>query len=77
MTAVSKTDKTRPWQVKHDEAKAADPYRARHQGWMWSIPELVGCPDSCWMCSGWMEEEKRRNKRRDKAALRNWWKEYE
>jgi hypothetical protein len=74
---MSRTDKTRPWQIKHDEARAADPYRARHQGWLWSIGELVGCPDSCWMCTGWRHEENRRTRREGKQAARNWRKEYE
>lgn len=77
MTALSKTDKTRPWRLKEAEVKKADPYRARRQEFMWVHSELIGCPDSCWMCVGWRHDENRRTRRRGKDMARNWQKEYE
>jgi hypothetical protein len=71
VTALSKTDKTRPWQVKIDEANARDPYGARRGGYP-HAPGIWGCPDSCYMCTGWRREENRRSRRQGRRAARNW-----
>ena len=79
MTAVSKTDKTRPYHLKQAEVERADPYGIRRERYICWRGELRGCPKGrrCFMCHGWVEIEKQRAKARAKVALRNWWREYE
>lgn len=68
---MSKTDKTRPWSVRTHEYEAADPYRARREGFSWTHAELIGgC--SCWQCRGWIREDRRKRRREGKRACRDW-----
>lgn len=75
MTALSKTDKTRPWHIKVEEARQADPYTARHQSYPYA-PGIWGCPASCYMCRGYLKEENRRDRRQGKRSARDWQKDY-
>lgn len=74
---MSKTDKTRPWSLKVEEANAADPYGARREGYPYSDPSIWGCPSSCWMCRGHIKMENRKTRREGKRAARDWRKEWE
>lgn len=69
MTAVSRTDKTRPYRVKIAEyPENADIY--------WR-PEF-GCGRSCKHCwGGWAKAEDRRDRQAAKRQTRNWQREYE
>lgn len=79
MTAMSKTDKTRPYYIKKAEVENDNPYGIRREGYLCWRGELRGCPRGrrCFLCHGWVEVEKQRAKRQAKEATRNWRKEYE
>ncbi len=72
---MSKTDKTRPYQVRKDEVVAADPYRARRG--VGDVPFLWGCPSSCWQCRGPQREDRRAVRRAGKRAARGWAAEWQ
>jgi hypothetical protein len=69
---VSRTDKTRPYDVKLRERQAADPYRARRAYAFDHDTALAGCAHSCWMCRGPQRDDRRRTRREGRKAAQNW-----
>jgi hypothetical protein len=74
---MSKTDKTRPYDVKKAELDQADPYRARRE-WAFEWHHEFRCGRSCKTCWGWWAKaEDRRARNEGKRQARNWRKDYE
>lgn len=75
---MSRTEKTRPFHVKQDELRAADPYGFRRDpyGMTWR-PEF-GCGRNCKTCYGWLAKaDDRRARHEAKRQAANWQREYE
>jgi hypothetical protein len=67
---MSRTDKTRPYAVKLDEATTADPYGTRREAFICWRPGLHGCADSCWQCRGSRRAENKRRRAEGRRSVR-------
>lgn len=75
---MSRTDKTRPFRVKQDELRAADPYGFNRDTYQMTWRPEFRCGASCKSCGTywWNRGLKRRGRRDAKRACRNWTEEW-
>lgn len=75
---MSKTDKTRPFHVKQDELRAADPYGFNRDTYQMTWRPEFSCGASCRSCGTywWTRQQKRRERQDARRAVRDWQREY-
>ena len=71
---MSRTDKTRPFHVKQDELRQADPYGYARDPYQRTWRPEFRCGHSCRTCGDreWYRNQKRRDRQQGKKAAQNW-----